>query len=343
MSGLVVKRGEGEVAANISVGLTETAEPIVDVGIPTHGTPRFLKPSLDSVLGQSHTTWRLTVSYNGTPGDDVEAMVAPYLEDPRIRFVPTGTEVSPAENATRALRTGDAPYVGLLHDDDLWDPEFLARRVAFLEEHPTCGYVFSGSKYINDENRVLYTYDVPLREGLQDRQEFLSVLYRQNVIAVPTVLTRRAAYDAVGLRFEEDMLFDDWEMWLRIAVHFDVGFIDVADASYRIHTTQKTRSSVNRLGVHRLEFLDVADRLLPPDFPRVDRRRARSGAHYRAAYDAVTRREIRRAVSHVGQAFRAHPAAFADPKMAGLATAAFRFAVRQRTLWKPAASRKRDT
>jgi GT2 family glycosyltransferase len=325
------------------LGLTDSVEPTVDVGVPTHGNSRFLRHSLDSVLAQTYTAWRLTISYNGMPGDDVEAMVGPYLEDARIRFVPTGTEVSPAENATRALRPGDAPYVGLLHDDDLWDPDFLDLRVAFLEEHPTCGYVFSEGRHIDDVGKAFAANTAPLREGLQGRQQFLSLLYRRNVISTPTVLTRRAAYEAVGFWFREDLLFDDWEMWLRIAAQFDVGFLQRANASYRIHSDQKTRSRVSRLGEARLAFLDVADGLVPPDFPRVDRRRARSGAHYRAAYDALTRREVRHALSHLGRAFRAYPAAFADPKMAGLASAAFRHRLRQRALWKPAASRKHQT
>ena len=309
-------------------------EPLVDVGIPTHGRPRYLREALDSVLAQTFESWRLTISYNGPSGYDIRAIIDPYLSDPRVHFVATGTEVSAAQNATRAIQAGHAPYVALLHDDDRWDPGFLARRVSFLESNATCGFVFSHCNYIGEAGEVVYRYTVDLREGLQPQRRFLSALYRQNVIAMPTVLSRRSAYETVGLDFSESLLFDDWEMWLRIAARFDVGFVDVCDANYRIHTAQKSHDVLSRMGEHRLALLDEVDRLLPPDFPAVDKRRARSGAYFRASYDAFTRGEQRRAVADLVSAFRASPAALLDPKMAALAFSALKFRVRQRALWK---------
>ena len=123
-------------------------------------------------------------------------------------------------------------------------------------------------------------------------------------------------------------------MWLRIAVRFDVGFLDVYDADYRIHTAQTTHEAFSRMGEHRLEFLDEVDRWLPPVIPRVDRRRARSGAHFRASYDAFGRGERRSSAAELLSAFRSYPVAVLDPKVAGLAFAALRFRVRQRALWK---------
>ena len=104
----------------------------------------------------------------------------------------TGTEVSAPQNATRAIQGGRAPYVGLLHDDDRWDRDFLSRRVSFLESHKTCGLVFSNCNYIGGAGEVVYGYTPNLHEGLQPRRTFLRTLYRQNVIATPTVLTRRS-------------------------------------------------------------------------------------------------------------------------------------------------------
>ena len=169
--------------------------------------------------------------------------------------------------------------------------------------------------------------------GLQPQRRFFRALYRQNVIAMPTVLSRRSAYETVGPDFRETILFDDWEMWLRIAARFDVGFVDVFDANYRIHTAQKSHDVLSRMGEHRLALLDEVDRLLPLDFPAVDKRRARSGAYFRASYDAFTRGERRRA-GLTRDRVPYSPTALLDPKMATLAFAALSFRVRQRALWK---------
>ena len=78
--------------------------------------------------------------------EEIKAIVEPYLDDSRVRHVPTGSEISAPENATRATGAGDAPFIGLLNDHDKWDPEFLGRRVEFSSKsNQSCGIVFSHS------------------------------------------------------------------------------------------------------------------------------------------------------------------------------------------------------
>jgi len=71
-------------------------------------------------------------SQPGPGGGPVADAVAPYLGDPRVRYSSTGTPVGAAGNMTALINSETAPYVALLHDDDRWEPDFLARRVAFL-------------------------------------------------------------------------------------------------------------------------------------------------------------------------------------------------------------------
>jgi glycosyltransferase involved in cell wall biosynthesis len=323
-------------------GAALVGEASVNIGIPTHGRPRFLTESIGSVLSQTFDSWTLTIAANGVRDLFIRDAVDPFLSDPRIRLITTEEELGAAENATRAIEDGAAAHVAVLHDDDLWDPEFLARRVAFLEQHETCGFVFSHCKYIGADGQVVYRYTADLMEGMQPSASFVPALYRQNMIAMPTVVMRRAAYEAVGAAFSESVLFSDWEMWLRLAAQFDVGFLDSYDASYRLHTGQTTFEHVSRLGEHRLGLLDEVDVWLPDSVPAIDRRRARSGAHFRSSYDAFARGEHRRGVSDLKRALRVYPTAIVDPKMAALAFSALRFRIRQRALWNPKSSEPRD-
>jgi glycosyltransferase involved in cell wall biosynthesis len=312
--------------------VTQT-QPVVDVAIPTN-RPRYLGEAIESVLAQTFESWRLTISDNSRGSDDITAVVEPYLSDPRVHLVATRAELSAPENATRAVQAGDAQFVGLLHDDDRWDADFLARRVAFLESNPSCGFVFSHCKFIDEAGRVVFRLTIPLDTGVQPRRAFLRALYRRNLIAMPSLLVRRAAYEAVGESFSESVLFNDYEMWFRIAARFDVGFLNVWDNNYRIHNAQATHPEQAHLGEHRLELLGELDQWLPDDFPTLERRRARSGAYFRAAYDAFARREPGRAAAQLAHAFREHPAALVDPTMLHVAIGSWRFQTRQRRLWE---------
>jgi glycosyltransferase involved in cell wall biosynthesis len=306
---------------------------LVDVGIPTYGQPRFLGEAIECVLAQTISSWQLTISENGPASDEVGGIVERYLSDPRVRYVTTGTNLGGGQNSTSLLRGGRAPYVALLHDDDRWKPEFLARRLPFLEANPSCGLVFSSCDFIDEQGSVVYRFAPKLGEGIQPRQGFLRTLYRRNVICIPTVLVPRWCYEAVGPAFSDSVLFYDYEMWLRIAFRFDIGFLNVSDASYRLHRAQTTHGIASNMGEHRIALLDAVESTVPPDFPSLERRRARSGALLRVALEALERGDRRTAVACLRKAIREHPVGPLDPKMASLVIGSMRRRALLRKTW----------
>jgi glycosyltransferase involved in cell wall biosynthesis len=317
----------------VSFDRKQSVQALVDVGIPTYGEAAFLTEAIDCVLAQTVPDWRLTISENGAGSDQVRRRVEPYLSDPRVRYVTMGTNVGGARNSTALLGTGDAPYVALLHDDDRWDPAFLERRLAFLEAHPDCGLVFSSCDFIDDNGVLVYRFAPRLDEGIQQRRPFMRALYRRNIICIPTVLVPRWCYEAVGPQFSDSVLFYDYEMWFRIAARFDVGFLDVCDASYRIHRAQTTHQYGGELGEHRLALLDALEPVLPPDFPGLERRRARSGALLRVSLETFESGDRPGALGYLKKAFREYPFGLLDPKMVALAFGSMRRRALQRRAW----------
>jgi hypothetical protein len=259
-------------------------------------------------------------------------LIEPFVSDERVSFGATEETIGGARNSTKAVG-GKARYLALLHDDDRWQPEFLERRIAFLDAHPTCGLVCSDSRGIDDEGRVLYRFSPPLREGLQPHETFFRTLYHTNVVSFPTVLLRRAAFEAAGGRFSSTVLFYDYELWLRIAAQFDVGYLAVCDAEYRIHPGQTTHLESPNMGGHRLQLLDAVDPFLPPFISTLERRRARSGAFLRSSVDAAKNRQAHRALHSFGRALRVHPLALVDPKLLALTIGSLRDQASKRPAW----------
>jgi hypothetical protein len=137
----------------------------------------------------------------------------------------------------------------------------------------------------------------------------------------------------VGPELNESVLFYDYELWLRIASKFDVGYLDVIDASYRIHTAQTTHNIDLTVGEHRLALLDAVETILPPEVPPLDRRRARSGAHLRSAVEAYEQGERRRSASHLSRALKLYPLSLLDPKVISLALGSIRRRAILRRVW----------
>lgn len=292
---------------------------MVNIGIPTRGRARYLGEAVESVLAQSFDRWSLVVRENDVAGGPAERAVEPYLSDPRVRYVANGHDVGQARNHTLLLQEGTAPYVALLHDDDRWEPDFLARRVAFLERQPEAGFVFSGVTNVDEEGGVLWRSEILLPEGVHRSEDVVGHLLQYNCVGVPSrVLARRSAYEAAGDAFDERFLFWDYEMWFRLAARFPVGYLPLRDVAYRVHSQQTTFQAHYDRG-EMLRFLDhvesVVERALPEFQMSVRaRRRKRSAVMLSAALDAIQQGDRAQAAANLRSAVSAYPAIVLDPR-----------------------------
>lgn len=297
------------------------AEALVDVGIPAHGRPKYLVDAIESVLSQTLGRWRLTVSEDGLGNGPVAEVVEPYLGDARIRYAATGERVGAARNMSSLIASATAPYVALLHDDDRWEPEFLARRVEFMESHPECGLVFASDDTIDEAGRQIGRTRILLREGVHQPEEFVPRLLRRNLVSPPTLLVRRSAYEAVGAAFDTRFpTIYDYEMIVRLAVRFPVGYLAVCDAHWRRHGRQSSLQNYEREKEHR-RFLDHVDELLARERPELRmsalaRRRRLSGWLRYMAFNALEQGDRASAFHQLARAVLAYPPASLDPRVA---------------------------
>lgn len=291
---------------------------VVDVGIPTLGLTHYVLESVESVLAQTLSAWRLVISENGSGDERLLSALEPYLKDERITHIITGERLPRGKNYTRLIRAGAAPYVGLLHDDDRWGPEFLERRVDFLEKHTNCGFAFSNYAVIDDAGHVVAKSKLQIPEGVHRSTELFPELYRRMFIATPSVLVRRVAYEAIGSAYKEIVLTDH-EMWLRLSAHFDAGFIAACDADYRFHAGQTSADS--RIGDAQ-QVLLVLESVEDLAVPRRIRAAGLSQAHVWCALDFVETGAKREALRELCHALKVDKVAVLRPTTASRMLAA---------------------
>jgi hypothetical protein len=288
--------------------------PLVDVGIPTLGESPYLGEAVQSVFDQSLQSWRLLISENGPGTELTRKTLEPFLHDPRVSHIVTGTRIGRGENWTNVITAGTAPYVGMLHDDDRWGPSFLERRTRCLDDHPSCGFAYSGYNRIDEAGRP-FGRSVPyLSPGVYRSEFVLPRLYRHNFVGVPTVLVRRAAYEGVGAAFL-DIIMLDIEMLLRLAARFDTACLDGWDSDYRVHGGQ-TSARRAELAEEWFPVLDAAEGL---PLSQSLQNAVRAQAHVLAALDAVERNDRPRALEHLADAVRIDPRELLRPKIGGRA------------------------
>jgi glycosyltransferase involved in cell wall biosynthesis len=294
--------------------------PVVDVGIPAYMRPTYIVETIESVLAQTFTDWRLTVSDDSPNGETVHRAVEPFLSDSRVRYVPNQAPNGETANWNRLVELADAPYVAILHDDDRWHPDFLRRRVAFLDRHPECGFVFSGRTHIDESGALLGVWHPPLDPGVYGAKEFSRLLLEANLVgSTVTVLMRRSACDAVGPFFDHRFPHADYEMWFRLATRFPVGYVAARDADYRLHTSstsRQLRATHGRVVALAERLLELAERGSPGELGFDERRRVYANVLLEEiSFDALGAGDRRYASSLLLEALRAWPRSAFDARV----------------------------
>jgi hypothetical protein len=208
-----------------------------------------------------------------------------------VTYRATGHEQPLAANWTEALVYGDAPYVGILSDDDVWYPEFLASRVAALEAHPECGFAFSECDRIDEQGRVFHRVPIAGTDGVVSRESLARDLRSADIVIPSTLLARRSAYERVGPVFDDRWRYCDWEMVARLAARFPAYYVGARDNATRTHTERVTSLGASDPD-ELLAMADHIDELFARSVPdyreygRLGRARNRAGILLRSAHDS---------------------------------------------------------
>ncbi len=117
-----------------------------------YNAARYVRETIESVFAQTFRDWELIIVDDGSR-DASLATAKSLATDPRVRVVSQANRgVSLARNHGFSLSSGR--FVGFLDADDVWLPENLQRKVAWLETHPECGLVHSDVEAIDSESRA---------------------------------------------------------------------------------------------------------------------------------------------------------------------------------------------
>jgi glycosyltransferase involved in cell wall biosynthesis len=221
--------------------------PRVTVGLPVYNGARYLGDSIRSVLDQTFEDFELIICDNCS--SDRTPDVVRRFDDPRIIYVRHPKNIGGAANTNRCVELARGEYVGIWHHDDVMLPANLEQKVRVLDEHPSVGYVHSDLVLIDAEGtpmaqrwNVEATRDY-VEPGLQVFHRYAAHMPIGALIFIGNVLMRRSCYQRLGLfRLDLPDCYDS-EMWLRMALYYDVACLRAPLIKWRLHQASGTHAS----------------------------------------------------------------------------------------------------
>lgn len=277
----------------------------VSVIMPAYNPGDYLDLAIASLIAQTHSDWECIVVDDGSKEDlsRVEKM------DSRVRLIRQKNKgASIARNV--AMLASDGEYIALLDSDDVWYPEKLARQIEVLENNAHFGMCHSAHDVINERGEIT-------GGGFgRDIQNYLGLL-ASNSICASTVVFRRSCLAECGLMDPLLPFNQDFDLWLKIAMHHDIGFVDTPLVGYRVHSSNissNVQESVNEqfdilrshIRVARLAGNAQAEAAAKSNFKPI------STAWGAKAYDrgrvALNQRDLAKARKHLLLSFKLAPA-----------------------------------
>ena len=241
-------------------------QPAISVCIPTYNRVAYLAECVRAVVQQDRTDWELVIADNAS-NDGTQAWAA-TLNDPRIRYERHNVNVGSCHNWNRCVELARGEYIAICHDDDRYEPTFLRRTCDVLDRHPTAGFVYTAAYLTDGQGRRTGRSRPHATDQFWNRPALCQRFLKCNHdVVFSSVVARRTAYERAG-RFDPELLCGDFEMWLKLACCFDVGYLADPLVSYRSHGLSTTASmspvrfvEENRIIVNR--FIDWASPQMP--------------------------------------------------------------------------------
>ncbi|MCX8044072.1 MAG: glycosyltransferase [Desulfobacterota bacterium] len=268
--------------------------PTVSVLIPTYNRAHLINKAIDSVLAQTYQDIEIVVIDDGST-DNTKEVIGKYGRD-IIYVYQENRGIAGARNTGFLHCSGK--YIAFLDSDDYWLPQKLERQIALFEQHPEYGMVACQCASIDAQGHFRKK-NRPGRSGW-----ILEALFHKNFIRTSAAVVTKPCIQTIGFFDETLRECEEYDLWLRIAAQFPIGFINEPLAVY---TDNPSGVSIDSLAgrLHRLRVLEkpYLQELIPP---RAYRRRIADTCHYIGRH-YCTRGDYREGVRYLVRAQRLAP------------------------------------
>jgi GT2 family glycosyltransferase len=207
--------------------------PLVSVILPAYNRLKYLRSAVDSVFAQTLANWELIIADDGSD-DDTKAYLSGLQSLPRVRLIWLPHTGNPSAVRNAALREATGQFVAFLDSDDVWVAAKLERQVDALRASSNCRWIYTGYVQIDDAGELKTSPAakpwIPCRGAIVEQ-----LLRLEASVATAAVLVERGMLARVGAFDEELLMFEHYDLWLRLALLSDVELIDEPLTCLRFH------------------------------------------------------------------------------------------------------------
>ena len=227
------------------------SDPTVTVIHTCYNHEKFVIESLESVRNQLFQDFEWIILDDASTDNSV-SLIIEWIERNQVdcQFIPHSKNKGFCATLNEAIRLARGTYISYFSADDVMMTDKLKVQVALFEERgEKVGVVYSNAYQIDDDGQDLRETFFDTHRNIEPHPDgdISKTLMGGNFIPAPSTMIRKACYEKVG-GYDERLTLEDWDMWLRISLHFHFAYSPYFGIKYRQHenNTYKKINNSNR-------------------------------------------------------------------------------------------------
>ena len=233
--------------------------PLVSVCVTTYNHESYLAAALDAILAQRCDFGVEVILGEDCSSDNTLVVCREYAEryPDAVHLIASTANVGWRENYRRCVEAARGKYIAFCDGDDYWcDENRLAEQVPLMEQQPNIGLCYTLAE--RRDEKCAFVEHFPRGKG----HTSLDTLLHDWCIENCTTLARRdlvlAYYATEKPENRTEWLTEDLPMWLFVAAHSDVAYINRTTAVHRVFPDSVSHSTSL---AKRLAFCDSSSNI----------------------------------------------------------------------------------
>lgn len=218
----------------------EQSFPLVTVVGLCYNHSRYVLETLESIRQQTYPNLEVLLFDDCSKDDSVE-VIKKWLQQHQLnwKLIQHSNNQGITKSLNESLDLASGKYYKVIACDDMLLPEFIATMVNRFELlSDDYAMIYSDVLTINDQSEVFG--QTPFAERGWDSEDKIPSGKLFDQLAgwcfIPAVGTFMRTKYLKEIKFDENLMIEDWDMWLQIARRFQIKGVAIAMAKYRIHS-----------------------------------------------------------------------------------------------------------
>ena len=223
---------------------------LISVIIPVYNGAKTIRKTIESVLNQTFLDFELIVINDGS--QDATLEIVDSFKDSRLKVF-SYPNTGPSQSRNRGISHASGKYISFIDADDVWRADKLEAQLQVLHANPQATVAYSWTDYIDESGQFL-------RRGahISVTGDVFKYLLLANFLENGSnpLICAHALAEVGG--FDESLTHaEDWDMWLRLAAHYQFVAVPSPQIFYRVYDNSSS-SNVFKLEAGCLQVINRA-------------------------------------------------------------------------------------